>query len=314
MLGLSHELRNSGPIFDAHTHIIDTDVLQTLVKIGIKYGVKRSLLICHSLGAKEFAEKMYPGRFVLAKYIPSTLRFTENVEAIVKEVKTLKEEGYDLAKMQSAPMMRGRAKVSPDVLKMDSIELDPFFEALADEDIPFLLHLSDPDTYYKKRYNDQSYFSSKETDLQELEGVVARHPKLKFQLAHFAAQPETGRLKELGKWFDTYKNFNVDMGSARWMVRELGKDTSKSREFLTKYADRILFATDCVAYTPEIDYYEGRYKSLRLLLESDAQHVALPFTDADTVDSGGTFINGLALSDSVLKKIYWENAEHLYGH
>jgi predicted TIM-barrel fold metal-dependent hydrolase len=314
VLGLSHELKYSGPIFDAHTHIIDIDVLPVLVKIGIKYGVKRSLLICHSLGAKKFAEKMYPGRFVLAKYIPSTLRFTENVDAIVREVKTLREEGYALAKMQSAPMMRGRAKVSPDILKMDSFELDPLFEALADEDIPFLLHLSDPDTYYEKRYNDQSYFSSKEVDLQELEGVVARHPEVKLQLAHFAAQPEVRRLNELGKWFNTYNNFNVDMGSARWMVRELGKDPSKSRAFLTKYADRILFATDCVAYTPEIDYYEGRYKSLRLLLESDAQGVPLPFTDADTVDSGGTFINGLALSDSVCRKIYWENAERLYRH
>ena len=314
MLGLSHELKYSGPIFDAHTHIIDTDVLQTLVKIGTKYGVEKSLLICHSLGAKEFAEKMYPGHFVLAKYIPSTLRFTENVNAIVKEVKNLRNEGYALAKMQSAPMMRGRAKVGPDVLKMDSVELDPFFEALVDEDIPFLLHLSDPDTYYEKRYNDQSYFSSKETDLQELEGVVARHPEVKLQLAHFAAQPEIGRLNELGKWFEKYKNFNVDMGSARWMVRELGKDSSKSRAFLTKYADRILFATDCVAYTPDIDYYEGRYKSLRLLLESDTQNVPLPFTDADTVNSGGTFINGLALSDSVCRKIYWENAERLYGY
>ena len=314
MLGLNHELIYSGPIFDAHTHIIDTDVLKTLVKIGTKYGVEKSLLICHSLGAKEFAEKMYPSRFVLAKYIPSTLRFTENVDAIVKEVKTLKEEGYDLAKMQSAPMMRGRAKVGPDVLRMDSIEMDPLFEALADEDIPFLLHLSDPDTYYKTRYNDGNYFSSKETDLQELEGVVARHPEVKLQLAHFAAQPETSRLDKLGEWFDTYKNFNVDMGSARWMVRELGTDSLKSRMFLTKYADRILFATDCVAHTPDIDYYEGRYKSLRLLLESGVKFVPLPFTDADTVNSGGTFINGLALSESTCTKIYWENAERLYGN
>jgi predicted TIM-barrel fold metal-dependent hydrolase len=312
VLELNYELKYNGSIFDAHTHIIDIDVLQTLVEIGARFGVKKSLLICHSLGAKEYAEKAYPGRFVLAKYIPSTLRFTESVDAIVKEVQTLREEGYALAKMQSAPMMRGRAKVHPNVLKMDSVELDPFFNALADEDIPFLLHLSDPDTYYEKRYNDQSYFSSKEADLQELEGVVARHPEVELQLAHFAAQPETGRLNELGKWFNTYKNFNVDLGSARWMVRELGKDTSKSRAFLTKYADRILFATDCVAYTPEIDYYEGRYKSLRLLLESDAQSMPLPFADADTVDSGGTFINGLALSDSVCRKIYWENAERLY--
>ena len=217
-----------------------------------------------------------------------------------------------MAKMQSAPMMRGRAKVSPDFLKMDSAELDPFFETLSDEDIPFLLHLSDPDTYYEKKYSDKKYFSSKEADLQELKGVVARHPEVNLQLAHFAAQPEAERLDELGEWFDTYKNFNVDMGSARWMVRELGKDVSKSRAFLTKYADRILFATDCVAYTPDVEYYEGRYKSLRLLLESDAQGVPLPFSDADTVDSGGTFINGLALSNSVCKKIYWENAERLY--
>ncbi|MFW9955504.1 MAG: amidohydrolase family protein, partial [Candidatus Thorarchaeota archaeon] len=79
-----------------------------------------------------------------------------------------------------------------------------------------------------------------------------------------------------------------------------------------KYADRILFATDCVASSPDRSYYEGRHAALRLMLESDVKGVDLPFVDNDTIDSGGTKIYGLELPTEVLRKLYWTNAERLH--
>jgi predicted TIM-barrel fold metal-dependent hydrolase len=232
---------------------------------------------------------------------------------MVKEIAILKQEGYHLAKMQSAPIMRGRVSADPNILRMDSDEMACFFDAIKDEDIPFMLHLSDPDTYYATRYTDRKHYSTKERDLNELEGVLSRYPSMKFQIAHFAAQPEIHRLDNLARWFDTYSNFNVDTSSARWMSRELSKDPERVRNFLIKYSDRMHFGTDCVAFTPEREYYEGRYLALRLLFETEIRNEPLPFSDADTVESGGTFINGLNLPESVLKKIYWENAERFFS-
>ncbi|MHA2021399.1 MAG: hypothetical protein ACW96N_06770, partial [Candidatus Thorarchaeota archaeon] len=101
--------------------------------------------------------------------------------------------------------------------------------------------------------------------------------------------------------------------SARWISRELSKNPERAREFLTKYSDRIHFGTDCVAFTDDSSYYDGRHLSLRLLLESSVRNVPLPFQDADTVNSGGTRINGLELEENALRRIYWENAHQIYG-
>ncbi len=310
---LDSKLEYKGLIFDAHTHGIDENGLDLLVEVETDFGISQALLICHSLEIKRYAERAYPGRFIFAKYFSGSSRFTEGIGPMLKEVSTLKGEGYQIAKIQSAPMMRGRASADPDMLRMDSDEMACFFEALNEEGIPLLLHLSDPDTYYTTYYANQRYYSSKERDLDELEGVLRRYPELHFQIAHFAAQPEVHRLDNLARWFDTYRNFNVDTGSARWMARELSKDPRKARRFLTKYSGRLHFGTDCVAFTPERGYYEGRHLALRHLFETDIRNEPLPFSDADTTEIGGTFINGLSLPESVLKKIYWENAECFFS-
>ena len=284
-----------------------------LVDIQKDFGITEALLICHSLDAKKYAEERFPGRFIFAKYFSGSMRFGGGLETILKEISTLKDEGYHLAKMQSAPVMRGRVSASPDELRMDDDEMARMFDAMKDENIPFLLHLSDPDTYYAKRYTDSSVYTSKERDLNELEGVLKRHESMKLQLAHFAAQSEIHRLDNLARWFDTYPNFNIDTSSARWVSRELSKDPKRAREFIIKYQDRIVFGTDCVTWGPDRSYYEGRYLALRLLLETAVEHKPLPFIDADTVDTGGTFINGLNLPKDVLQKIYWQNAKDFYA-
>lgn len=284
-----------------------------LVEIGESFGVKESLLICHSLEAKNYAEEKYPDRFIFAKYFSGSMRFSNGVETILEEIATLRDEGYHMAKMQSAPVMRGRTSASPEELRMDEDEMARMFNAMKEEGIPFLLHLSDPDTYYATRYTDSSIYTSKERDLRELEGVLKRHGSMKLQLAHFGAQSEIHRLDNLARWFDTYPNFNIDTSSARWVSRELSKDPKKAREFIIKYQDRIVFGTDCVTWRPEREYYEGRYLALRILLETAVEHRPLPFTDTDTVNSGGTFINGLDLPKDVLQKIYWQNAKDFYA-
>ncbi|MGV9170054.1 MAG: amidohydrolase family protein [Promethearchaeia archaeon] len=310
---MEQKLAYQGPIFDAHLHMVNQEGLRTLTSVENEFGIDMGLLIVHGNENKKHVCERYPRKYVLAKYFSGTLPAREGFEYIASGIRDMSGGGYHVAKMQSAPKVRNRVESDLDTLRLDLGRADPMFDALAETDTPFVLHLSDPDTYYSSHYSDKTKYRTKEEDLKELEEVIRKHPNVQFQIAHFAAQPEIHRLENLARWFDTYSNFYVDTGSARWMVRELGKDVEKTRSFLEHYSDRILFGTDCVARDNNRDYFEGRHLSLRLLLESDVRNMPLPFPDSDTADSGGTYINGLSLSKATLKDIYWNNAHRLYG-
>ena len=188
----------------------------------------------------------------------------------------------------------------------------PIFQELEDKEIPFLLHVSDPDTYYASQYRDSEKYGTKNRHLEELEDILSRHPKLRFQIPHFGAQPEITRLPKLTHWMKEYPNLMLDTASSRWMARELSKDAVKAREFLLRFADRIMFGTDIFSDKEDRDFYAGRYDAQRILWETSERNIPLPFPDDDTKDTGGTFINGLDLPLPILRKLYWENANRLY--
>ncbi len=304
------ELHYQGPIFDAHTHVIDLEALKGLVSVALQYGIEQALVIVHGDSISEY-ERLFPERFIYARYFSGWTLFTEGPQQAIEEVRSLRKRGYGMAKMHFAPFWSDRLSAIEHVPPIDSPQYDPLFDALAEEDIPILVHIGDPDTYFATRYTDARVYGTKEEHIQEFENRLFRTPKARVQAAHFAAQPGPHRLENLGRMFEKYSNLNVDLSSARWMCRELGRNPKQSREFIIKYADRILFATDCVASNNRAEdpvYYEGRHASLRLMLESDVKKIPLPFLDADTVNAGGTFIYGLDLPDSVLEKLYWKNA------
>ncbi len=313
------DLNYDGPIFDAHTHAVDKGSLRLLVQIGRQHGVERTLLIPHIRRVRNYAEKKYPGRFIFAKYFSGSRLSTKGITGVAREIEKLQDDGYQLAKIQNAPGMGRRVKAKPDRIRFGDESCEPIFAALVDNEIPLLLHMSDPDTYYTSKYANGDVYGTKEEDLNELEAAVARHSDVRFQLAHFAAQPEMDRLSNLARWLDSYPNFIVDTASARWMVRELSRNPERSREFLIKYQDRVVFGTDCIAFfrfkwrSGSKNYYDHRYLALRMLLETDVRGMPLPFKDKDTKSAGGTLINGLSLPDRVLRKIYWENAVRFYG-
>ena len=210
MSQLQPELNYEGPVFDAHTHAVDAGSLNLLVQIGQQHGVEKTLLIPHTQRIRRYAEKKYPGRFIFAKYFSGSRLFSKGVTVVAREIENLLDEGYQLAKIQNAPVMTKRHKARQDGVGFGDASRDPIFAALVDNKIPFLLHMGDPDTYYASKYANRQVYKTKEEDLSELEAAIARHPDVRFQLAHFAAQPEMDRISNLARWMDSYPNFNVD--------------------------------------------------------------------------------------------------------
>ena len=283
-----------------------------MIAIEDDFGVSAQIGIVHAEEGFQAAKERYPHRFVFAKYLSLSDIAQYNVEPVLDEISKLQEQGYSLAKSWFGPRWRDYYEDVPKDFRINHPKLDPIFQALEDNGIPLIIHMGDPDTYYASQYQDSEKYGTKDEHLKQIEEVFSRHPKLKFQIPHFGAQPEIHRLPDLARWMDKFPNVVVDTASSRWMARELSKGTRKAREFMLKYSDRVLFGTDLSSNRDDRDYFSGRYVAQRILWETNERDTPLPFPDADTKDTGGTAINGLDLPLSVLGKLYWENASRIY--
>lgn len=302
----------SGPIFDAHTHI-GHEGLAKMLAIEDEFDICKQIGIVHTPKVLDYARSKYADRIIFAKYLPTSETTRYNVQLLLEEVSTLYDEGYSLLKMWFGPRWRDYVEDENNSFRLDDSRLNPFFEMIEKEEIPLIIHVGDPDTYFETLYHDTSKYGTKDENLQQLENVLLQFPSLRLQIAHFGSQPEIHRLDNLARWMDTFPNIVLDTASSRWMARELSKDPDTSRQFILQYADRILFGTDVGSNRGEHEYYSGRYVAQRLLWDTDVEHRPLPFVDQDTKDLGGTFINGLDLPMSILEKLYWRNAHLFYN-
>jgi predicted TIM-barrel fold metal-dependent hydrolase len=301
--------------------------MEEMVEVDQALGVKAQLVIVHQRDIRDAIAERFPGRFVFAKYLSMRSLFAYRIKEVVQEIEEMEADGFSLAKMWFAPRSRDFVGSKAEPINLRNPRLEPIFEKLEEKGHPLLIHVGDPDTFFATAYSDSSIYGTKDEHLDQLEYLIKKFPGLKFQLAHFGAQPEIHRLPRLASWFDNYPNFVVDTASSRWMARELSKDSKRARAFLTKYSKRILFGTDGIfrdlakpdrrgdkeaAPQPRSPYFV-RVLAQRILWETDKQDVPLPFPDADTEATGGTFINGLDLTKPVLKDLYWDNAQRLYS-
>ena len=309
---LSAEWKYKGPIFDAHTHIRTIEDTSKMVVIQEEYSVTKQTAIVHDEEGFKAAKEQYPDRFVYAKYLSLRDIAQYNVAPVLDEIASLLDQGYSIAKSWFGPRWRDYIEGVPSDFRIDHPRLEPIFDALEDSGIPLIIHVSDPDTYYGAQYKDSAKYGYKDDHLDQLESILSRHPDMRVQVPHLGAQPEIHRLPNLATWLDKYPNLVLDTASSRWMARELSKDPRKAREFMLRYSDRVLFGTDIFSGRGDRDYISGRMVAQRVLWDTGEKGVPLPFVDADTVDSGGTFINGLDLPLPVLRKLYWENADRLY--
>lgn len=284
-----------------------------MLSIEDDYGIAKQVGIVHDQEGFIQAKEQYPGKFVYAKYLNLGDIAQYHVDPVLDEISKLRDQGFSIAKSWFGPRWRDYYEDVASDFCINHPKLEPIYDAIEEAGIPLLIHVSDPDTYYANQYKDSAKYGLKNDHLSELEDVLSKHRKMIVQIPHFGAQPEIHRLPNLSRWLDEYPNVVLDTASSRWMARELSKDVKKSREFMMKYADRVLFGTDVFAGRGERDYYSGRYLAQRILWETDELGTPLPIPDADTVNIGGTFINGLDLPLDVLRKLYWENAERLYG-
>jgi predicted TIM-barrel fold metal-dependent hydrolase len=198
-----------------------------------------------------------------------------------------------------------------DLLRIDDESLAPIFDKAAELRIPVMFHTADPDAFFlpidaqNERFEELaahpdwgfhgSQYSKSEL-LDQRDRVIARHPKTTFVAAHVAESGEN--LARATRLLETHPNVLMDI-SAR--ASELGRQPYSAREFILKYANRILFGADLL---PE----ETMYRLYFRFLETADEYFEYP---SHASRQGRWNIYGLHLPDDVLRKIYRENALRL---
>ena len=191
-------------------------------------------------------------------------------------------------------------------LTIDDPELDPIWQVCARMNVPVLIHTADPAQFFEPidfsnerwlelalfpgRQYPADKFPSFETLAGERDRMFARNPKTRFIAAHFGWHGND--LGRAARMLDAMPNVYFEVGA---VLYEFGRQPRGSREFFTKYQDRVLFGKD--AYQPsEYPYY------FRVFETNDE------YFDYYRDYHASWKLYGMGLSDQVLKKLYFQNA------
>ncbi len=214
---------------------------------------------------------------------------------------------------------------SGDLVKIDDRRFDPMWETCGNLHIPVGIHVSDPVAFFRpidrfnERYeelnnhpdwsfHDQDFPSNAEL-LAARDRVFARHPQTQFIAFHVGNFAEN--LNHVSASLDRFPNMTVDIAAR---LGELGRQPRAARAFFEKYQDRILFGTDATPHGKEYpqQYFCDRlYEIYYRFLETDDEY--FDYAPANIPPQGRWQISGINLPDSILKKVYYENAARVLG-
>lgn len=335
--------RSRFPVIDFHTHltwsgeltgadrvkfvgdpkeivkVMDRKNIQTMVDLtgGYQNGLRTAI---------KGLQEAYPGRFVVFTEPwwskieePNYPQFQADQivaahRAGAKGIKCLKTLGLFLREHVTTGKL----------VAVDDRRFDPMWEAAGSLGMPIAIHTSDPEAFFlpTDRYNerfeelnahpDWSYYGRDFPSNRELQEarlrVIKRHPKTRFVCLHVA---DAENLEFVSECMDKYPNMSVDIAAR---IGELGRQPRAARRFIDRYQDRIVFGTDAVpggVETPQQIFGDKLYEIYYRFLETEDEY--FDYAPAPTPPQGRWQISGLGLPESILKKIYNENASRYLG-
>ena len=214
-------------------------------------------------------------------------------------------------------------------LPVDDPGLDPLFEKAGALGMPVAIHTGDPKAFWQppgpknerydelKAHPEWSFYGepvpSWEQLYQAFERRVARHPKTTFIGVHFGNDPEDP--DQVARMLDKYPNLYIDTAAR---VPEIGRhDADKMRRFYEKYQDRVLFGTDTGIGGSQEEMMYGSNGADPPTAKDEELFFRATYRYFETRDrqfphptpiQGRWKIDGVGLSEAILRKIYFENA------
>lgn len=272
-------------------------------------------------------DRAHPGRF-LSFTEPSWSRTGEPgyPRFQAEELERAKRDGARGLKVLKTLGLYLRERVTTgNLIKVDDRRFDPMWEACAALRLPVAIHVSDPEAFYlpidrfNERYEelhnhpDWSFygqdFPSNAELLEARNRVFARHRGTQFIALHVGNDAEN--LGYVSECMDKFPNMHVDLGAR---IGELGRQPRAARRFIERYQDRVLFGTDATPHGyeyPQQLFGDALYEIYYRFLETDDEY--FDYAPAAVPPQGRWRIYGLGLPESILRKVYHDNAARLLG-
>jgi predicted TIM-barrel fold metal-dependent hydrolase len=286
---------NRWKIIDIHEHAQTVAEAERLLAVMDRFGVQRVCLMSSTIytftlnnayGFEQYREnnevllqikERWPDRF--CAFVTFDPLAPDHLE-LVKDAVSRGADGVKLYLGHGAATGKGPFHVMP----LDDERLEPFWAFVDDAQLPVLMHVN------LIKFWDETI------------SLLERHPHLRLCIPHFGLHKNTeARLQRLGWIFDRYPHTFTDVGYGYYTFQvegfeALAKWKSRSREFIKRYAERIMFASDMVLeQTKDARYIEDTLRSYRQFHEQEKLRLFL-------VPSA--VMRGLELDDETLTAVY----------
>lgn len=332
------------PIVDIHSHLHHPSAARVYDAARRMFGVVRTYTMTQLPYAgpvrDEFGDSV---RFIAFPTFMDPDKNAAHRSLYVRAIESFRADfGSRMLKLWASPRLRD---LVPDLNQSkwqatDLAEVDSSWRVRAcevgrDLGMMYMIHIADPDVWFKSKYADASKYGTKRQQYEGFERMLDRFTN-PWIAAHMGGWPED--LGFLDRLLSDHPNLYLDTSATKWIVRELGRHpTAAVRAFFIKWKGRILFGSDIVATddhlsasksptrgpmadladSPEsaLELYASRYYALRTMLETGYDGPS-PIADPDLVlEDASRYtamsaprLGGLSLPREVLELVYAGNA------
>jgi predicted TIM-barrel fold metal-dependent hydrolase len=314
-----------GPLIDIHAHVMRTrpddpptgpplgkgpgatlDQAEVMLATGAEFGIVQTATMCPLDDVAPLRER-FGDQLVFNAMINKKTADEPDDEAL-GNIERFLEAGVKIVKLWSAPRGRERGLFIDAPWRIEAVK-----RARSAGVRLVMVHVADPDVWFRTVYADASKFGTKPEQYVGLERMMELFPDMIWIGAHMAGDSE--HPDHLEALLEKYPHFYIDTSATKWQVREVSPRADAHRRLLTRYSDRFLFGTDLVTrHHLTREHYVSRYWCQRTLWESGWTGPS-PIADPDyTPAEGGPrtpILRGLELPEEVLRLVYYENAQRL---
>jgi predicted TIM-barrel fold metal-dependent hydrolase len=310
-------------MIDSHVHLWCASDVANLDAIRQRIGFERmsvaSVASRNSINdnpALYAAKAAYPDRYYAFAGLDHAARWSEGsvqTPSLAEQVELASATGADGLKLIET-------KPTHYDLPIDGDYFAPVFERVEQAGLPILWHVADPEEFWdpektpgwakSKGWGYDDTWIGKETLCEQVENVLARHPRLKVIFAHFYFL--SADLPRAAALFDAYPGVHFDLAPGVEMLYNLSRDPESAREFFITHADCIVYGTD-VEGGATVEESAIRAGIVIRWLETDDEFRLPDGADYCLGPPEDGIICGMRLPEDALAKIYSANFERLVG-
>jgi predicted TIM-barrel fold metal-dependent hydrolase len=321
----AHFRYSGSSILDVHAHVMrtrptdpktgpppttgpdaTTSQAEMMSEVAREFGIDRIWSMCPPEDITPLRDQL--GDRIAFNGMINKAKLDESDDEVYRRLDQFLELGVDMIKFWSAPRGRDRGLFVDAPWRIEAAK-----RARAAGVRIVMVHVGDPDVWFRNQYADATKFGTKPDQFIGLERMMELFPDMTWIGAHMGGDPE--HADHLQSLLERFPNYYIDTSATKWQVREVSAHRDAVRSLTCRFPDRFLFGSDLVTRDHLTrEHYASRYWCQRTLWESTWEGRS-PIADPDYRPEPRSPTTppllGLGLPQEVLRKVYHDNAVRL---